>query len=529
MKLPSAKVPLNIKIAFHTMVLVGLTVVLMGLLHYGKTRQEIIGLHQKQLLQIASTAALSLESETHAVLGGQQAQSWPAFKQMRSFLLAVKEKNRLEMPIYTLRRMAEDEVEYVVTTHAMSRIGTRRPLTPEMRPAFERGQDTVTDLYSDEHGTWLSAYAPIKNPSGEVEAVLVIDYRADKLMAELAARRRLTVLYALSVLFVALVLSMFLARTITGPLGKLLKATRALARGEYDYAVKVKSMDEVGELAKEFETMRESLKESWSARDSLTTDLEKTVKELADNLDKLKLMETVKAHLEKFVPGRVVRLIEEAPDMPALRKKEMDASILFLDVVGYTRMSEEVDRNRMDYIIERYFSNFVDPIQANGGDINETAGDGLMIIFQHPDPTEHALRAVATARAIWQITEAINQEEAIIHADEEGDFRSIGIKFGINSGLANVGVSKFEGVGGDRYTFTASGQVTNIASRVIDLASEGDILLGEDTARRVRDSVILEDVGHFNLKNVRDPVAVFRVKLPRDGSSLVDEDPSYPA
>jgi class 3 adenylate cyclase len=71
--------------------------------------------------------------------------------------------------------------------------------------------------------------------------------------------------------------------------------------------------------------------------------------------------------------------------------------------------------------------------------------------------------------------------------------------------------------------------VTNIASRVIDLASEGDILLGEDTARRVRDSVILEDVGHFNLKNVREPVAVFRVKLPRDGSSLVDEDPSHPA
>jgi class 3 adenylate cyclase len=153
----------------------------------------------------------------------------------------------------------------------------------------------------------------------------------------------------------------------------------------------------------------------------------------------------------------------------------MDASILFIDVVGYTRLSEEVNRDRMDYIIERYFSNFVDPIQANGGDINETTGDGLMIIFHHPEPAENAIRAITAARAI----------EAVIHADEEGDFRPIGIKFGINSGLANVGVTKFEGIGGDRYTFTATGPVTNVASRIVDLASEGEILVGEDTAKRV--------------------------------------------
>lgn len=529
MNLPRIELPLNVKIATHTMIFVALTVVLMGWLHYGKTRGEIIGLNQMHLLHIASTAALSLEAETHSVLGGQKAQAWPAFKQMREFLLAVKEKNRLEMPIYTLRRVSEEEVEYVVTTHAMSRIGTHRLLAPKMRPAFERGEATTTDIYTENGSAWISAYAPIKNPSGEVEAVLAIDYRADKLMAELTARRRLTFLYALTVLSVALILSLFFARTITRSLANLLEATRALARGDYEHDVKVKSRDEVGELAEGFRAMRDSLRESFSARDRLTTDLERTVKELEDNLNKLKLLETVKAHLEKFVPGRLVRLIEEAPEMPALHKREMEASVLFIDVVGYTRMSEEVERDRMDYIIERYFSNFIDPIQANGGDINETAGDGLMIIFHHPDPKEHAFRAVATAQSIRRITEAINGEEAIIHAGEEGDFRPIGIKFGINSGLANVGVSKFEGVGGERYTFTASGPVTNIAARLVDLSSENEILLGEETARRVADAVSLESMGSFNLKNVREPVAVYRLKLLPEEKSLAGADPSFPA
>jgi class 3 adenylate cyclase len=526
---PKLKLPLNVKISIHTMALVALTVVLMGLLHYGKTRREIIDLNKQRLIHIASTAALSLEAEAHAVLGGQQSQKWPAFKKMRSFLLAVKEKNQLEMPIYTLRRVGEDEAEYVVTTHAMSRVGTRRRFTPGMRVAFDRGKDVATDMYPDGDGMWLSAYAPIKNPSGEVEAVLAVDYRADKLMAELTARRRLTILYGLTVLAVALVLSLFLARTVTGPMSRLLEAARALARGDYEHGVQVRSRDEVGELAEGFEAMRHSMKDALEARDRLTGDLTRTVEELEDNLEKLNLMETVKKHLEKFVPGQVLRIIEKAPDAPALHKEEMDASILFIDVVGYTRLSEEVNRDRMDYIIERYFSNFVDPIQANGGDINETTGDGLMIIFHHPEPAENAIRAITAARAIRRLTDAINREEAVIHADEEGDFRPIGIKFGINSGLANVGVTKFEGIGGDRYTFTATGPVTNVASRIVDLASEGEILVGEDTAKRVDVYVSLEEVGSFSLKNVREPVKVFRVSAAPEGDSASDEDLFFPA
>jgi class 3 adenylate cyclase/HAMP domain-containing protein len=381
----------------------------------------------------------------------------------------------------------------------------------------------------------LSAYVPIKHPSGEVEAVLAVTYRADKLMADLKARRRLTIVDALAVLVVGFVLSIVLARTTTGSLKKLLEAARSLGRGDYEHHVEVKSHDEVGELADGFEQMRRSLKETMAARDTVTADLRKTVHELEDSLKKVQLLEQVKGQLAKFVPGRVVRLIEESPERPALQKREMDVSVLFLDMVGYTRLSEEIGRDRMDYIIERYFSNFVDVIQENGGEINETAGDGLMIVFHHPAPTEHAVRAVSTARSIQSITEAINAEEAVIHADEEGDFRPIAIKLGINSGRSNVGVSRFEGLGKDHHTFTATGPVTNVAARIVDLAGEGEILLGDETARRVSEAFSLELKGEFQFKNVRDPVAVYRVKSPADygepatkGRLTKDEDMAFP-
>ena len=53
-------------------------------------------------------------------------------------------------------------------------------------------------------------------------------------------------------------------------------------------------------------------------------------------------------------------------------------------------------RNRL---VERYFGAFLDEIVRNGGDVNETAGDGLMVIFQDPDPRRHAHAAVTTALA----------------------------------------------------------------------------------------------------------------------------------
>ena len=87
-------------------------------------------------------------------------------------------------------------------------------------------------------------------------------------------------------------------------------------------------------------------------------------------------------HLRPFVPSTVQKIVEKDPAAPDLEKKDIDVTVLFLDVAGYTRISETQSRDKVTFIIEKYFSSFLDIIYDHGGDINETAGDGLMVIFQ---------------------------------------------------------------------------------------------------------------------------------------------------
>src|SRR3989441_6199298 len=127
-------------------------------------------------------------------------------------------------------------------------------------------------------------------------------------------------------------------------------------------------------------------------------------------LRRVQILESIRAGLSKFVPRTVQDLIEQAPDAPALAKREVDVSVLFVDIAGYTRLSERLDSERVNRLVERYYGAFLDEIMKYGGDVNETAGDGVMVIFQDALPPRHAEAAVLTACAIVRRTPEINAE-----------------------------------------------------------------------------------------------------------------------
>jgi class 3 adenylate cyclase len=96
----------------------------------------------------------------------------------------------------------------------------------------------------------------------------------------------------------------------------------------------------------------------------------------------------------------------------ARTKKATDVTVIFLDIEGYTRLSEELPRPARNALVEHYFSLFLAPIRAEGGDINETAGDGLMIIFQASVPNVHATAAARVALAIKEQTTAASGRDS---------------------------------------------------------------------------------------------------------------------
>jgi class 3 adenylate cyclase len=227
-------------------------------------------------------------------------------------------------------------------------------------------------------------------------------------------------------------------------------------------------------------------------------------RDLQTALHRVEVLQKAKAHLAKFVPQSVQRIIDDNPHAPALEKQSRDATVLFLDMAGYTKMTEALDPSRIDHLIERYFSAFLPDVLANGGDINETAGDGLMILFLDEDPNAHAIHAARTALAIRRRTNEINAEIA-------GSFDPVQINIGINSGRALVGSTKMEAAAGTRYAYTATGTVTNIAARIAAAATDGAILVSAETANRIGHRFVLQAAQEHRFKNVAAPVQVLRL------------------
>jgi class 3 adenylate cyclase len=222
----------------------------------------------------------------------------------------------------------------------------------------------------------------------------------------------------------------------------------------------------------------------------------------ADSLKQVQLLESIRHGLSKFVPRTVQALIAESPDGSAIfEKRDRDLTVMFADMTGYTRLSAQLPHDQVNAIVERYFGAFLDAILAEGGDVNETAGDGLMVLFQHDDPSSHARAAVRAALGIQRVTQAIN-------AEREGQV-PIGVHIGINSGIASVGATKIEGGGSMRWTYTASGPITNLAARIGALGEP--IAISAETRRRIGPEFAVESLGAQMLKNVSEPVEPFRV------------------
>ena len=218
---------------------------------------------------------------------------------------------------------------------------------------------------------------------------------------------------------------------------------------------------------------------------------------------KLDRLRGAQEYLARFVPQSVIRQLEENPDAPELEQTDQDMSAMFVDVSGYTKLSESM-RQTADFMVEKYFSRYLDAIHSHGGDVTETSGDGLMVVFPGNDPSEHAISATQAALEILQKTQALNEQL-------KGIFDPISVHIGINSGIALIGPSKYEGASGVRWTYTALGPAVNLAARIAGVAEGGMICVGPETTRRIEGQFTTEEIGKRQLKNVKGEVLIYRV------------------
>ena len=211
------------------------------------------------------------------------------------------------------------------------------------------------------------------------------------------------------------------------------------------------------------------------------------------------------SHLSPFVPHSVRQIVENDPELLNREKEKQEVTVLFLDLEDYTRLNVSRPETEVNELVERMFSSFVDPIHRSGGDINETAGDGLMIIFKDDDAKTNAINAVSAAFDIYDINMDLSRKVS-------PDFGFMNVNMGINSGIALVGMTQFKGASHTRMTYTATGAVTNVAARLADHARGGDILIGEETQRLIQDNWKVYDRGRHQFKGMDRRLQVYSLK-----------------
>lgn len=237
----------------------------------------------------------------------------------------------------------------------------------------------------------------------------------------------------------------------------------------------------------------------------LYDDIKNYSEELKAKLIHIETLEKVKSQLTKFVPTSVRKLVEADPEKRIFEKVPMDVSVLFIDIEGFSKITESYDQKLVNDMVESHFSSYLECIYRHGGEVNETSGDGLMVIFKDAPPDMLAKKAVSAGLEIIIENRRLNHEIVF-------PWGPVDLHMGINTGEAWVGSTKMKTLAGERWTYTASGLVTVLAARIGAKSSGTRLFVGPETYRGIQGSCECEFLGAQKLKNVKAPVSIYWVK-----------------
>ena len=204
------------------------------------------------------------------------------------------------------------------------------------------------------------------------------------------------------------------------------------------------------------------------------------------------------------------RSVEDVQALMGGDRREL--SLLFVDIRGFTHMSESMDAKDVLRVLDIYLDELTRLVFKWDGTLDKYVGDEIMAIWNAPHEQEdHAVLAV---RCAWEMVQVMANVQAKLR---ELRLPSIQYGIGINSGLATVG---FMGTG-DRHTYTAIGDTVNTAARFCGAAGPMQILIGQRTYDLCQDIVAVDMVPGLQLKGKSaEKFTVYRVTAIREARGL---------
>ncbi len=217
---------------------------------------------------------------------------------------------------------------------------------------------------------------------------------------------------------------------------------------------------------------------------------------VVDDLTEQRRREQQMAQVRNYLPLALVENLRSA-DLTALGGQEREISMLFCDLRGFTRFSENLEPETLMQIINRYLTVASDAIHASGGLVDKYIGDAVMGLFNtplNPQPEQHTLRAVQASLALRRAIEALAAELPLEH--------QLSFGMGLHTGVAvlgNVGSA-------ERQEYTAIGDGVDLARLLQEQAAGGELFLSAAAYEAVTANIDAERIA----KEGRPPVYRFR-------------------
>lgn len=183
-----------------------------------------------------------------------------------------------------------------------------------------------------------------------------------------------------------------------------------------------------------------------------------------------------------------------------MEPRDLTATILFTDIVGFTHFSEQMPPREINMILNQHFHRMADIVFRYDGTLDKYLGDGLMAVFGAPmEKEDDAERAI---RAAKEMREGLREK-----LGETGAGSQFDIRIGINTGrvvAGNIGSP-------NRVDYTVIGDPVNVASRLESIAEPNQILIGEETYRHVKEKFRIKKVGSKKVKGKGAEIMVYEV------------------
>jgi predicted ATPase/class 3 adenylate cyclase len=184
---------------------------------------------------------------------------------------------------------------------------------------------------------------------------------------------------------------------------------------------------------------------------------------------------------------------------PAAHEVRKTVTVVFSDIVDSTPLGERLDPESLRRVVWRFFAEMRAALEAHGGTVERFAGDDVMAVFGVPTLHEDdALRAVRAANEMRRRLAGLNEELRRAYGVE------LEMRVGINTGQVVAGRA-------DAPTLV-TGDAVNLGKRIQQAAEPGEILIGAETYRLVRDTVDAVPLEPRALKGKTDPVPFWRLR-----------------